>query len=248
MQTDTFDIQTFSGGGAHSNMVLSDRYIMATDKIHGKTYFSIIDRKSAKVLSHVYVGKWAHGVTYSREYGKAFIWNQKDTVSVVSLAEKEFGTVRAVISPFASRERSWFCWTPQGGRYSHDTAWLPGDKYSHYIMVLDMKENKLEQIQTPGFNPQVLQISPDGKQGLASVYQSNKILHIDIEGNKILGAVEVGQPGRGFFDRDLAFCRDRRIGIIGNPGEQSLSVVDLEIKKELKRIKLDALPVWHKAL
>ena len=164
LDTKTLTIQRYDGGGEHSNMAFFGKYLVATDKMSGPTNLNVVDRKTGKVVSKTRVGNWGHGVTVNDEHGLAFVWSTEG-VHVVSLAERSMGKHVTLLETDNVDERSWFCWTPQGGRYSHDVSWNPGDEYRPYLLVVDMKKGRFERISTgdPKLQPSYLQLSPDGK-------------------------------------------------------------------------------------
>ena len=155
-----------------------------------------------------------------------------------------------MIEPFQPLQRSWFCWTPQGGRFTHDAAWNKGDIYDPYLLAVDMKTGKFEQIPTgePELQPSFLQVSPDGKWGLASMQGFEEVGVFDLENNAFRGTVFAGPARLSFFERDMAFCRNRNYALVTNSAENSLSLLDLENQDELRRIYLPRRPDWIKVL
>ena len=147
-------------------------------------------------------------------------------------------------------ERSWFCWTPQGGRFSHDVSWNPGDQYRPYLLVLDMLKGKFERISTGDarLQPSYLQLSPDGKWGLASLRGLEEIAIFDTKENQFKGLVSAGPAKASFFERDMTFCRQRDCAIVTNTGDNTISLLDLKQKQEVRRISLPRRPLWLKAI
>lgn len=248
LDTNTLELQTYTGGGSHSNMAFfnDDRWLVATDRLGERTLLRVIDRASNSVLSETNVGDWGHGVTVNDRTGQGFVW-AGDGVHVVSLARQTLGEHLGVIATEAG-QRSWFCWTPQGGRYSHDQTWNPSDRYSPWLTVLDTQNQRLERIATGEERPGTLQISPDGRWGACGSLSSNKICLFDIEANTWLGTVAAGRGSTEFFDRDLAFSRDRRWVFASNPPERSVTVIDRQEMQAIGQIDLPVEPQWVKVL
>jgi len=194
----------------HSNMAFFKNYLVATDKMSGPTNLNIVDRNTGKLVSQTAVGNWGHGVTVNDQRGEAFVWSN-DGVHVISLAQGSIGKRIGLIETDHLDERSWFCWTPQGGRYSHDVSWNPGDQYRPYLLVVDMLKGKFERISTgdPNLQPSYLQLSPDGKWGLASLRGLEEIAIFDTQANQFKGLVSAGPAKASFFERDMTFCRQR---------------------------------------
>ncbi len=179
--------------------------------------------------------------------GRAFVWAH-DGVHIVSLAKKNLGTHLGLIQLPQPKQRSWFCWTPQGGRYSHDQTWNAGDQYSPWLTVIDMEKTRLERIETGTEQPGTLQISPDGKIGLSGSHSSNNICLFDIPANRFLGTVAAGRHEGGFFDRDVGFSRDRTITFVTNPADKTITAIDIPHQQAIGQIPLAAKPVWMKVL
>lgn len=248
LDTDKLTIKRFDGGGGHSNMAFFNDYLVATDEMSGPTKLNVVDRKTGKLLSTTPVGTWGHGLTVCQETAQAFVWSNEG-VQVVSLASKTLGNHLDTINP-DSQERCWFCWTPQGGQYTHDVAWMPGDEYLPQLTVIDMKNNQFEAIPTgdPELQPSYLQLSPDGKWGLASMKGRTEIGVFDTVTNQFKGTVEAGPALPGFFERDMSFCRNRDCAIVTNTGDNSISLLDLKRKLEIRRISLPRRPLWLKVI
>ena len=249
LDTDTLKIERFDGGGQHSNMAFFKNYLVATDKMSGETKLNIVDRKTGELVSQTRVGNWGHGVTVNDQRGEAFVWSTEG-VHVVSLAKKSMGDYVKLMETKNDGERSWFCWTPQGGRYSHDVSWNPDDIYRPYILVMDMKNHQFEKIPTgdPDLQPSFLQLSPDGKWGLSSMRGREEIGIFDTVANKFLGLVKAGPARASFFERDMTFCRKRDCALVTNTGDNTISLLDLRNKQEIRRISLPRRPLWLKAM
>ena len=249
LDTKELTVKRFDGGGQHSNMAFFKNYLVATDKMSGKTNLNVTDRKTGKIVSQTAVGNWGHGVTVNNERGEAFVWSSEG-VHVISLAKNTMGKYVRLLETENPDERSWFCWTPQGGRYSHDVSWNPGDEYRPYLLVLDMKKRKFEKLSTgdPEMQPSFLQLSPDGKWGLASLRGREDIAIFDTVKNEFLGVVKAGPARASFFERDMGFCRQRDCALVTNTGDNTISLLDLKRKQEIRRISLPRRPLWLKAL
>ena len=249
LDTKDLTIKRFDGGGQHSNMAFFKNYLVATDKMSGPTHLNVINRNTGKLVSRTAVGNWGHGVTVNNERGQAFVWST-DGVHVVSLAEGNMGEHVKLMETENVDERSWFCWTPQGGRYSHDVSWNPGDEYRPYLLVMDMEKGRFEKIATgdPKLQPSYLQLSPDGKWGLASMRGLEEIGIFDTVANQFKGIVKAGPARASFFERDMTFCRDRDCAIVTNTGDNTISLLDLKTKQEIRRISLPRRPLWLKAI
>ena len=249
LDTKELTIKRYDGGGRHSNMAFFENYLVATDKMSGPTNLNIVDRNTGKLVSQTAVGNWGHGVTVNDQRGEAFVWST-DGVHVISLAQGSMGKRLRLMETENTDERSWFCWTPQGGRYSHDVSWNPGDEYRPYLLVVDMLKGKFERISTgdPGLQPSYLQLSPDGKWGLASLRGLEEIAIFDTEANEYKGLVSAGPAKASFFERDMTFCRQRDCAIVTNTGDNTISLLDLKQKQEVRRISLPRQPLWLKAI
>lgn len=249
LDTKELTIKRFNGGGQHSNMAFFKDYLVATDKMSGPTHLNVIDRRTGKQVARTAVGNWGHGVTVNDELGQAYVWSTEG-VHVVSLAEGNMGEHVKVLKTRNLDERSWFCWTPQGGRFSHDVSWNPRDEYRPYLLVLDMQQGKFEQVETgdPKLQPSYLQLSPDGKWGLASLRGLEEIAIFDTIANEFKGVVKAGPARASFFERDMTFCRDRDCALVTNTGDNTISLLDLKAKQELRRISLPRRPLWLKAI
>jgi len=249
LNTTSLELSSFTGGGNHSNMAFFEDLLVATDSIRGPTTLRVVDRKTGDVLSSTPVGRWGHGVTVNREHGTAFVWSDEG-LHVVSLARSTMGKHLKVLKPQNDRERCWFCWTPQGGRYSHDVSWNPGDEYHPYLLVADMKNQRFERIPTGDKEllPSYLQISPGGRWGLSSIRGAQEIAVFDTVQNQFKGTVKAGRAHIEFFERDMAFCRDRSRAVVTNSAENSISLLDLDERSEHRRITLPRRPTWMKVL
>ncbi len=249
LDTKELTIKRFEGGGQHSNMAFFNDYLVATDKMSGETYLSVVERKTGDLISRTPVGHWGHGVTVNNERGEAFVWSTEG-VHVVSLAESTMGDRLKVLETKNSGERSWFCWTPQGGRYSHDVSWNPGDEYRPYLLVIDTEKGEFDTIKTgdPNLQPSYLQLSPDGKWGLASLRGLEEIAIFDTVANQFKGVVKAGPARASFFERDMTFCRQRDCALVTNTGDNTISLLDLNRKEEIRRISLPRRPLWLKAI
>jgi len=249
LDTKELTIKRYDGGGGHSNMAFFNNYLVATDEMAGPSHLNVINCDTGKVVSRTRVGDWGHGVTVNDETGQAFVWSN-DGVHVVSLAEGSMGKHVRVMKTNHLDERSWFCWTPQGGRYSHDVSWNPVDVYRPHLLVVDMQQGKFEKISTGDetLQPSFLQLSPDGKWGLASLKGLEEIAIFDTEANLFKGLVKAGPARSSFFERDMTFCRERDCALVTNSGDSTISLLDLKQKQEIRRISLPRRPLWLKVL
>ena len=249
LDTKSLEITRYVGGGEHSNMAMFEGLLIATDAMAGPSNVLITDRKTNTVLSTTPIGTWGHGITVNNERGEAFVWS-KEGGHRISLAKSTMGKHLGMMEPFQPLQRSWFCWTPQGGRFTHDVAWNKGDIYDPYLLTVDMKTGKFEQIPTgdPELQPSFLQVSPDGKWGLASMQGYEEVGVFDLENNEFSGTVFAGPAKLSFFERDMAFCRNRNYALVTNSAENSLSLLNLEDQEEIRRIYLPRRPDWIKVL
>lgn len=249
LDTQSLEITRFVGGGEHSNMAMFDDLLIATDAMAGPSNVLITDRKTNTVLSTTPIGTWGHGITVNNERGEAFVWS-KEGGHRISLARATMGQHLEMMEPFAPRQRSWFCWTPQGGQFAHDVAWNKGDIYDPYLLVVDMKHGRFEQIPTgeSDLQPSFMQVSPDGKWGIASMQAYEEVGVFDLVNNRFEGTVDAGPARRSFFERDMAFCRNRNYALVTNTAENSLSLLDLAEQEEVRRIYLPRRPDWIKVL
>ena len=146
-------------------------------------------------------------------------------------------------------QRSWFCWTPQGGRFSHDQTWNSGDIFSPWLTALDTDNSLLERINTPGERAGTLQVSPDGLWGASGSHNSDRILLFDLSNNTLAASFKSGTYGRrGFFDRDLSFSKDRRFLIATADRPQALVIISLEQNSTPRQIPLSIRPQWMKIM
>ncbi|NET33190.1 MAG: twin-arginine translocation signal domain-containing protein [Cyanothece sp. SIO1E1] len=249
LDTKTLDLQTYQGGGTHSTMAFfnQDNWLVATDHLGDGTQLRIIDRATNTILAETAVGNWGHGLTVNHQTERAFVW-ANEGVHMVSLAQRTLGDHLGVIQPLAPGQRSWFCWTPQGGRYSHDQTLNPGDRFSPWLTVIDMETATLEKIETGDEQAGTLQISPDGKIGISGSHSSNHVCLFDIQANTFLGTVAVGHGNHAFFDRDAAFSRDRTLAFVTNPPDQTITAIDIRGMEAIAQINLPAPPQWMKVL
>ena len=253
LDTKSLKVTAYTGGGVHSNMAMMDDLLIATDQMSGPSRLLLTDRKTNKILTTTDIAPWGHGVTVNYERGEAFVW-ARDGVHRVSLARGSMGKHLGVINSATPGERSWFCWTPQGGRYAHDVAWKwetgTGDIYQPYLAVIDMKRGRLEQIPTgdPDLQPSYLQVSPDGQWGLASLRGQDNIGIFDLKKNTFKGVVNAGPARASFFERDMAFSKNRKYAMVTNTGENSVSLINLADREEVRRIYLPRRPLWFKTL
>ncbi len=249
LDTANLTMRRYDGGGGHSNMALLDDYLVATDEMSGPTNLSIVNLKTGEIESKTPVGNWGHGVTVCRQRGQAFV-HSREGVHVVSMARKSIGKHVGIFEPNNADSRCWFCWTPQGGQYSHDVAWNYGDKYEPHLLVTDMQNHRFEKIPMgdPNLKPSYLQLSPDGKWGMASLRGREEVAIFDIQANEFKGVVKAGPARASFFERDMTFCRSRDCGIVTNTGDNSISMLDLKRKVEVRRISLPRRPIWLKTI
>ena len=253
LDTKTLDIQRYIGGGRHSNMAMMDDLLIATDAMAGPSRLLITDRKTNTTLSATSVNEWGHGVSVNYERGEAYVW-AKDGIHRISLAQKSMGKHLGVIPSLERGERCWFCWTPQGTQFTHDVAWNwdqeLGDVYNPYLIAVDMKNARLERIATGDdeIQPSFLQISPDGKWGLSSLRGRDDIGIFDIANNSFKGTVAAGPAKPSFFERDMAFCKNRDFALVTNTADKSVSLLNLASREEVRRIHLPRKPDWFKSL
>lgn len=249
LDTHSLKLESFAGGGRHSNMAFynNDRWLVATDRLQGGTHLRVIDRGSGEILTETSVGGWGHGVTVNDKTERAFAWAD-DGVHIVSLRRENLGQHLGLIPPVWPSQRSWFCWTPQGGRYSHDQTWNPGDAFSPWLTVVDMEKDELRRIDGDGERLGTLGISPDGRYGICGSHSSKNVCLFDVEANRFLGKVKAGRGEEGFFDRDVAFSRDRSVAFVTDPPDRTLSAIDTKRMKVLGKVGLPARPQWMKVL
>ena len=128
LDTRSLELHTYQGGGSHSNMAFFhahdwNDWLVATDHLGRGTKLRVIARAANTILSETAVGNWAHGLTVNDETGRAFVWADEG-VHIVSLARQNLGAHLGVIKTAAPRQRSWFCWTPQGGSHTSNNICL----------------------------------------------------------------------------------------------------------------------------
>jgi len=253
LDTKSLEITQYVGGGIHSNMAMMDDLLIATDQMAGPSRLLITDRKANKTLSSTAVSTWGHGVTVNFERGEAFVW-AKDGTHRISLAKKTMGKHLGVIPSLERGERCWFCWTPQGARFTHDVAWNwdedRGDYYQPYLTAVDMKTARIERIPTGSkdIQPSFLQVSPDGLWGLTSLRGRDDIGIFNLQKNSFEGTVKAGPARPSFFERDMAFCKNRDFALVTNTAEKSISLLNLKRREEVRRIYLPRRPTWFKSL
>lgn len=249
LNTHTLDLQTYEGGGTHSNMAFygDDRWLVATDHLGDGTRLRVVDRSSHRVLSETGVGSWGHGVTVDAASERAFVW-AAEGMHMVSLRKKNLGAHLGVIGTADPGQRSWFCWTPLGLGFSHDQTWNPGDRYSPWLTVVDLKKCRIERIETGSELPGILQVSPDGRVGASGSLSSENICLFDLQANRLIGTVSAGRRNNGFFDRDASFSRDRRLAFVTNPADRTMSVIDIAARAVIRELPLPATPRWMKVL
>ena len=253
LHTRTLDIKKYIGGGEHSNMAMMDDLLIATDKMSGPSKLLITDRQTNTILSETPVSTWGHGVTVNFERGEALVW-AKDGVHRLSLAQKTMGKHLGLIPSLEVGERCWFCWTPQGARFTHDVAWNwdpeKGDVYQPYLTAVDMKTARIERISTRSkdIRPSFLQVSPDGLWGLASLRGRDDIGIFNLKKNSFEGVVKAGPAKQAFFERDMAFCKNRDFALVTNTADKSISLLNLKKRQEVRRIYLPRKPDWFKSL
>jgi len=253
LDTKTLGITRYVGGGVHSNMAMMDDLLIATDQMAGPSQLLITDRKTNTILTKTAVNDWGHGVTVNFERGEAYVW-AIDGAHRISLAKGSMGKHLGLIPSLERGERCWFCWTPQGSRYAHDVAWNweegKGDVYGDYLTALDMKTARIERIATGSkdIRPSFLQVSPDGKWGLSSLRGRDDIGIFNLEKNSFEGTVDAGAARPSFFERDMAFCKNRDFALVTNTAEKSVSLLNLKTREEHRRIYLPRKPDWFKSL
>jgi len=234
-------------------MAMMDDLLIATDTMSGPSKLLVTDRSTNKILSETPLNNWGHGVGVNYERGEAYVW-AKDGVHRVSLAKKSMGTHLGLIPSLEAGERCWFCWTPQGRQFTHDVAWNwdgdKGDVYQPYLTAVDMKNARIERIATGSndIRPSFLQVSPDGVWGLTSLRGRDDIGIFNLEKNTFLGTVKAGAAKKSFFERDMAFCKNRNFALVTNTADKSISLLNLEKGQEVRRIYLPRKPHWFKSL
>jgi len=171
-----------------------------------------------------------------------------------SLEITHMGKHLGVIPSLERGERCWFCWTPQGARFTHDVAWNwdedRGDYYQPYLTAVDMKTARIERIPTGSkdIQPSFLQVSPDGLWGLTSLRGRDDIGIFNLQKNSFEGTVKAGPARPSFFERDMAFCKNRDFALVTNTAEKSISLLNLKRREEVRRIYLPRRPTWFKSL
>ena len=118
------------------------------------------------------------------------------------------------------------------------------------MLVIDTEKGEFDTIQTgdPNLQPSYLQLSPDGKWGLASLRGLEEIAIFDTVANQFKGVVKAGPARASFFERDMTFCRQRDCALVTNTGDNTISLLDLNRKEEIRRISLPRRPLWLKAI
>ena len=124
------------------------------------------------------------------------------------------------------------------------------DSYNPYLIAVDMKNARLERISTGDkeIQPSFLQVSPNAKWGLASLRGRDEVGIFDLEANTFEGVVTAGPTRPSFFERDMAFCKDRNYALVTNTGDKSISLLNLTKREEVRRIHLPRKPSWFKSL
>jgi DNA-binding beta-propeller fold protein YncE len=249
LDTKSLELKSFDGGGSHSNMAWAknDSLIVVSDKMKEITNVNVINVKTGALLSTTKTSSWGHGLTTCEKSEMAYIWSYEG-VHKISLKDKNIGKHCGIIKPIEKDVRSWFCWTPQGGRFSHDQSWGEGDVYKPYLTVLDMENENLFKIETPGQELGALQISPDGLWGAAGSHNTDDIQIFNIPENKFVTSIKAGKSNNSFFDRDLAFSKDRKKLFVTNTQDNSISMINIADKNILKTFQLPYRPSWMKVL
>ena len=57
-----------------------------------------------------------------------------------------------------------------------------------------------------------------------------------------------GRGDESFFDRDVAFSRDRSVAFVTDPPARTLTAIDVRQMKVVGKIDLPARPQWMKVL
>jgi len=249
VNTDTLEVESFKGAaGPHSLMGFLDDDVVSSNGLVDSGQVRILDRKMGYVDQQVGVGPWPHGLAICAENGRAYCWCG-DGVHVVGVRGRERGRRLKVIESFSRGQRCWFAWTPQGGRLSHDTSWLPGDRWAPYLTVVDAHAERLERIESGDRQPGTLTVSDDGALGLASCRNTSEALVFDLKASRYTGAIPIGASDpSNFFDRDLSIAPGGRWAAVTNPADPSVSVVDLTARREVARLPLAFRPGWMKLL
>ncbi|WP_294406265.1 YncE family protein [uncultured Clostridium sp.] len=68
--------------------------------------------------------------------------------------------------------------------------------------------------------------------------ESDSIIVYDLDGEKINFVIPVGR-----FPHNITLCEKRRLAFISNMGDDSISVIDIESYKEIKRITVENTPI-----
>ena len=249
LNTRSLKLESYHGGGRHSNMAFynNDNWLVSTDNLRGGTTLSVIERKTGEILSETPAGGWGHGETVNDKTERAFVW-ACDCVHIIGLGKGNRGKHLGVIKPSQGGQRSWFCWTPQGQRFSHDQTWNPNDIFSPWLTVLDMEKDQLLRIKSDGEELGTLATSPDGKLGACGSHSSQNACLFDISSNRFMGKVKIGNGDTGFFDRDISFSKDRSVVFFTNPPEKTITAVHIERLSVVSQIDLPAKPQWMKVL
>ena len=249
LNTQSLELESYHGGGRHSNMAFYNNanWLVATDNLRGGTTLRVIQRKTGEILSETPAGAWGHGVTVNDATKRAFVW-ASDGVHCIDLREKNLGQHLGVVKPLQRGQRSWFCWTPQGHRFSHDQTWNPNDVFSPWLTVLDMEKDQLIKVKVDREELGTLAISPDGLLGACGSHSSKNACLFDIPSNRFIGKVKIGRGNNDFFDRDIAFSRDRSIVFFTNPPEKTITAVHTKRLAVVGEIDLPARPQWLKVL
>jgi len=113
-----------------------------------------------------------------------------------------------------------------------------------------MKTARIERISTGSkdIRPSFLQVSPDGLWGLSSLRGRDDIGIFNLEKNTFEGTVKAGPAKQAFFERDMAFCKNRDFALVTNTTDKSISLLNLKKRQEVRRIYLPRKPEWFKSL
>ena len=111
-----------------------------------------------------------------------------------------------------------------------------------------MEKDQLLKIEADGEELGTLAISPDGNLGACGSHSSKYACIFDIPANKFMGKVKIGKGDNEFFDRDIAFSRDRSQVFFTNPPEKTLTAVHTKRLSVVVHIDLPAGPQWLKVL
>jgi YVTN family beta-propeller protein len=121
-----------------------------------------------------------------------------------------------------------------------DEKWLvTANQTSGTVSLVDVEAGTVTAEAACGKRPSGIAVTPDGRQGLVTAMETGELTIFNLAGGKLEPA---GQVRLGFEPRGVAVSPDGKRAYVALTAANAVAVVDLDQKKEARRIDVDRWP------